>query len=237
VSATRRACYAARMATRKIAARKVAKPRHAYRLLVKLDDSEPAVWRLISVPGHMTLADLDRVIQAAMGRTNSHLHLFAIDGNLYGIPDDEWPEDGPLLPDKGYTLDAVLGSTVKSLLYEYDFGDGWHHGVTVQAVELADPQRNGWAMSPAGANACPPEDVGGLGGYAGFLKVIESSAIPRTRNMTPCGDGTEDRSIPEDSTSTQPTERSATGSQSATDRYACQQRAQRSQGVLPGRYF
>ena len=160
------------MATRKIAARKVAKSRHAYRLLVKLEDSEPAVWRLISVPGHMTLADLDRVIQAAMGWTNSHLHLFAIDGNLYGIPDDEWPEDRPLLPDEGYTLDAVLGSTVKSFLHEYDFGDGWHHGVTVQAVELADPQRNGWAMCLAGANACPPEDVGGLGGYAEFLQVI-----------------------------------------------------------------
>lgn len=160
------------MATRKTAARKNPKPRHAYRLLVKLEGSEPVVWRLISVPGHMTLADLNRIIQAAMGWTNSHLHLFDIDGKLYGIPDDEWLDDRPLLPDQGYTLDEVLGTTVKSFVHEYDFGDGWQHDVTVQAVELADEQRNGWAMCLAGANACPPEDVGGLGGYAEFLQAI-----------------------------------------------------------------
>ena len=62
------------MATRKTAARRKSTPKHAYRLLVKLDGSEPPIWRLISVPGHMTLADLDRIIQAAMGWTNSHMH-------------------------------------------------------------------------------------------------------------------------------------------------------------------
>lgn len=120
----------------------------------------------------MTLADLDRIIQAAMGWTNSHMHLFAIDGNLYGLPDDEWIDDKPLLPDHGFTLDEVLGMTVKGFLHEYDFGDGWHHDVTVQAVELPDEGRNSWPMCLAGANACPPEDVGGLGGYEEFLQAI-----------------------------------------------------------------
>lgn len=75
------------MATRKTTTRKKSKPRRAYRLLVKLEGSEPLVWRLISVPGNMTLADLDHIIQAAMGWTNSHMHLFAIAGILYGVPD------------------------------------------------------------------------------------------------------------------------------------------------------
>jgi len=30
----------------------------------------------------MTLADLDRIIQAAMGWNNSHLHLFTVDGQV-----------------------------------------------------------------------------------------------------------------------------------------------------------
>lgn len=160
------------MATRKTAARKKSKPKHAYRLLVKLEASEPTVWRLISVPGQMTLADLDRIIQAAMGWTNSHMHLFVIDGNLYGLPDDEWIDDKPVLPDDEFTLDEVLGKSTQSFLHEYDLGDGWHHDVTVQAVELADEDRNGWPMCLAGANACPPEDVGGLGGYEEFLQAI-----------------------------------------------------------------
>jgi hypothetical protein len=160
------------MATRKTTGRRKSKPQHAYRLLVKIDGSEPTVWRLISVPGHMTLADLDRIIQSAMGWTNSHMHLFVIDGNFYGVPDDEWIDDKPMLPDEEFTLDEVLGTSVKGFLHEYDFGDGWHHEVTVQAVELIDDERNSWPMCLAGANACPPEDVGGLGGYEDFLHAI-----------------------------------------------------------------
>lgn len=44
--------------------------------------------------------------------------------------------------------------------------------VRVQAVELPDEGRNSWPMCLAGANACPPEDVGGLGGYEEFLQAI-----------------------------------------------------------------
>lgn len=100
------------MATRKTAGRRKSKPKHAYRLLIKLEGSEPTVWRLISMPGHMTLADLDHVIQVSMGWTNSHMHLFAIEGNLYGLPDDEWIDDKPVLPDEEFTLDEVLGKAV-----------------------------------------------------------------------------------------------------------------------------
>lgn len=100
----------------------------------------------------------------------------AIDGNLYSIPDDEWPDDRPVLPDDWFTLDEVLGTTVRSFLHEYDFGDGWQHDVTVQAVELADEERNGWPICLAGANACQPEDVGRLGGYAEFLEAIDNPA-------------------------------------------------------------
>jgi len=37
------------------------KQKHAYQLLVVLEGSEPKIWRQISVPGNMTLADLDRI--------------------------------------------------------------------------------------------------------------------------------------------------------------------------------
>jgi hypothetical protein len=81
----------------------------------------------------MTLADLDCIIQAAPGWTNSHLHQVAIEGNFYGMPDGEWMDGRPLLVEALFTLDDVLGTTVKAFVYEYDFGDGWSHDVTVQA--------------------------------------------------------------------------------------------------------
>ena len=160
------------MATRKTATTKRRKPKHAFQFLVKLADSSPSVWRQIVVPGNMTLADLDRVIQAAMGWTNSHLHMFVVEGLVYGVPDEEWADEMPTLPDGDFTLDEVIGTTVQSFTYEYDFGDSWHHDVKVQMVMVANDELRGWPMCLAGANACPPEDVGGLHGYEEFLQAM-----------------------------------------------------------------
>jgi hypothetical protein len=70
------------MASRETTEIKKRKQKHAYQLLLTLVDSEPIIRRQISVPGNMTLADLDRIIQAAMGWNNSHLHLFTVDGQV-----------------------------------------------------------------------------------------------------------------------------------------------------------
>ncbi|WP_418319045.1 plasmid pRiA4b ORF-3 family protein [Piscinibacter sakaiensis] len=157
------------MPSRKTAAPKRRKAKYAYQLLVTLVESEPTVWRQICqivIPGNMTLADLDRVIQTAMGWTNSHLHQFTVDGRVYGEPDDEFAAELPTLPDGEFTLDQVIGTTVKSFIYEYDFGDSWEHDVKVQMVMVATEDLYLGPMCLAGANACPPEDVGGIPGYA-----------------------------------------------------------------------
>lgn len=46
------------------------------RLKVTLLDTDPPVWRRLLVPATIRLDRLDRVVQAAMGWTNSHLHMF-----------------------------------------------------------------------------------------------------------------------------------------------------------------
>ena len=75
-------------------------PKRVYQLLVELDEVEPRVWRRLWVPDTLTLAKLDRVIQAAMGWTNSHLHEFEVEGKRYGIPDDEGFDETPTLDDR-----------------------------------------------------------------------------------------------------------------------------------------
>lgn len=55
------------MATRKTAASRRSIPTHVYQLLVSLEEIEPKIWRRLWVPDTLTLAKLDRVIQAAMG--------------------------------------------------------------------------------------------------------------------------------------------------------------------------
>ena len=59
-------------------------PPNAVQIHVSLDDIEPAIWRRLVVPLHVTLVQLHHILQAAMGWTNSHLHQFEIGGLNYG---------------------------------------------------------------------------------------------------------------------------------------------------------
>src|ERR1019366_8004257 len=45
---------------------------------------KPPVWRRLLVPGTMTLGDLHKAIQAAMGWRDCHLHAFDIGGEQFG---------------------------------------------------------------------------------------------------------------------------------------------------------
>ena len=160
------------MITSKKSAGRIA-PQRIYQLYVALDEVQPTIWRRLWVPATLTLAKLDRVIQTAMGWTNSHLHEFVIAGCRYGMPDDEWPEDDPILDDRRHRIGAVLIDGLSEFAYTYDFGDNWRHTVIIEKV-MAPNELNTRPVCLAGKNACPPEDVGGVGGYMEFLEAIRN---------------------------------------------------------------
>jgi hypothetical protein len=58
-----------------------------------------------------------------------------------------------------------------TLPYEYDFGDGWKHSVTLEAIVARQDGRK-YPVCVAGARACPPEDCGGPPGYDNLLAAI-----------------------------------------------------------------
>lgn len=66
---------------------------------------------------------------------------------------------------------ALAGLT--SFIYLYDFGDAWEHRVKVEKVLAPDPELSS-PLCLTGANACPPEDVGGSPGYLDFLEAIRN---------------------------------------------------------------
>lgn len=151
-------------------------PIHVYRLHAELLEITPAIWRRLLVPSWISFAQLHRVLQAALGWTNSHLHKFEVAGTDYGVPHDEWPELA-MVDDRRVTLATGIGVSVIDFGYEYDFGDSWEHAIHVEGIEpVAEHLR--YPLCLAGANACPPEDVGGVPGYAEFLKAIRN---PRHR--------------------------------------------------------
>jgi len=142
---------------------------------IELMGAEPGIWRRILIDGECTFWDLHVAIQDAMGWTDSHLHAFhvaeAATGRMrfIGLPMDEDGTDTE--PGWEHKVAAVLSAGQTRAMYEYDFGDSWEHAVVLEDVLPADGQGE-YPRCVAGERACPPEDVGGIHGYEGFLEAI-----------------------------------------------------------------
>jgi len=144
-----------------------------YRLRVTLEGIEPPIWRLLELPGTLTLLDLHRVLQSAMGWEDRHLFRFEADGARYGpahddaLPGVESAED--------VRLTALARRKGARIRYSYDFGDSWKHEIVVERITRAGAE----ALRPrilGGARACPPEDCGGVPAYH---EILDALADPR----------------------------------------------------------
>jgi len=146
-----------------------------YHLKVALEGIEPTIWRRLQVPGNASLGWLHAVIQVAMGWSNSHLHQVIVGKQVYSDPGfdlDEF-EDDPRMFDENTTPISKIARRVRSTFaYEYDFGDSWDHRITVEKILDSDPATAGRAQCLDGERACPPEDCGGVWGYADLLEII-----------------------------------------------------------------
>jgi hypothetical protein len=142
-----------------------------YQLKVTLRDTRPPIWRRTEVPSDITLAKLHRLLQAAMGWYDSHLHQFIVGQTYYGVPSNDDFADLELKDERKARLNQVLRKPKQKIVYEYDFGDGWEHEILLEKVF---PPESGvqYPRCIDGARACPPEDCGGAGGYQNFLKAI-----------------------------------------------------------------
>jgi len=152
-----------------------------YQIKVTLDGIRPPIWRRLLVPGLLSLKDLHDVLQVAVGWTDSHLHQFVARGTLYGRPDPAGFGRG-CVNENGVRLDEVLKAEKDAMIYEYDFGDGWHHKVILEKI-LGGAVDGAAPSCAAGARACPPEDCGGVWGYANLLKIISDSSHPEHDEM------------------------------------------------------
>ncbi len=131
------------------------------RLRVTLREVVPRVERVIDVPAGITLDEMHGVLQVAIGWTDSHLHQFRTGDTIYTVPFEEWEEDDEV-DERGVRLSALPTRFV----YVYDLGDHWQHDVEVLGAGGDQPGCVG------GHGACPPEDCGGVDGYADLLDAL-----------------------------------------------------------------
>jgi len=146
-----------------------------FQFRISLREIEPEVWRRIQVKD-CTLDRLHLHFQLAMGWENYHLYQFKIGGVLYGDPEllCEGFMDDPEVIDSDVTrLSDIVPRDGKRcrFVYEYDFGDCWVHDVLCEGCLTAE-RGSPYPICLEGARACPPEDVGGTGGYAEYLEAL-----------------------------------------------------------------
>ena len=136
-----------------------------YQCKVTLNGSMPPIWRRLLVPAGLNLGDLHQIIQVAMGWTDSHLHQFFVGEKMYGVPN---PDMDDTLDEETARLAKVIPGEAFKFRYEYDFGDSWMHTIVVEKVLDPEPGKS-YPICLKGKGNCPPEDCGGIWGFADFL--------------------------------------------------------------------
>ena len=140
-----------------------------YQLRIDLNYAKPPIWRRILVKDTTTLAELHEIIQIVMGWDDSHLHQFETgDREYYGIPDEGWDE---IRDERKFKLKDIIPAEKHKITYLYDFGDSWDHQILVEKILPVEKGKK-YPLCVKGKRACPPEDVGGIGGYYYFLEAI-----------------------------------------------------------------
>ena len=157
---------------------KPAKPLAIYQLKVTLNYSDPPIWRRLQVESHITLARLHYILQLVMGWDNDHLHEYRIRGTRFREQSSDRNAFGtPTEDENRFRLEQVISRAGAKFEYEYDFGDCWEHEILVE--EILPPEEGvRYPVCLAGARACPPEDCGGIGGYANLLQAINDPKHP-----------------------------------------------------------
>jgi len=145
-----------------------------YQIQIALRGSKPKIWRRILVPSDLLLSDFHKIIQTTMGWTNSHLHQFIKNRTFYTrrmADDDFWGEMDNVDYSK-IKISDLLKKEKDRVIYEYDFGDSWEHDIILEKID-ANGENKYIPTCLTGKNNCPPEDCGGIWGYADMLEIIK----------------------------------------------------------------
>jgi len=143
-------------------------------LRIELQGIEPLIWRRVAIRTDMSMTNVHRVIQAAMGWLDSDLWELHANARKYAVhmPDEpDWNERFENA--ETVSLAMLLASGGRQMEYVYDMGDYWEHSIIVERITAPLPEVR-YPQFLGGERRCPPEDCGGPFGYSEFLRKIAS---------------------------------------------------------------
>ncbi|MFC4557593.1 plasmid pRiA4b ORF-3 family protein [Virgibacillus kekensis] len=139
---------------------------------ITLRDVGVPVWRVIKIDSEETFSTLHKVIQAAFGWTNSHLHQFFVeksDGRdvnyvqiAQQIPDGvmDFQSESEMLIEDDIKLSDWFKKVNDTTIYIYDFGDDWSHEIVLTG-KPAPVKGQPLPYCTAAKNNAPEEDSRG----------------------------------------------------------------------------
>lgn len=153
-------------------------------LKVTLLGTDPPIWRRLLVPADLTLAQLHKVLQTTMGWDDAHIHEFRAGQRRFGRPEpaDLFTRMPRLENERMVPLSAVLQRAGAKMIYTYDLGDNWEHGVVLEKRLPPEPHTT-YPICTDGQLACPPEDCGGIPGYYDVLDALAEPGHPRHEEL------------------------------------------------------
>lgn len=176
------------MAKKKSAKAETSPSGEVYQFKITLLGTDPPIWRRVQVRDGI-LEELHVVIQIAMGWTDSHMHEFRVGDRSFADPGMMQDTFGELECSDSTTtrLSDVLfdgeGERKKDkLIYLYDFGDSWEHEVKFEKKVEAEPKVK-YPQCVEGERACPPDDCGGVWGFADFVEAMADPKHPEHRSL------------------------------------------------------
>jgi hypothetical protein len=158
----------------------VKKDRAICQFKVTLRNIHPPIWRRIQVWEDTTLAQLHRVLQMVMGWEDCHLYEFRIGSNIYAVRNLD--DESKIIDVKRTRIHNVIQHVGTEFEYVYDLGDYWQHDLLLEDILQATPDTP-CPRCLAGERNCPPEDIGGSGGYEDYLEAMADPEHEEHENM------------------------------------------------------
>ena len=150
-----------------------------YHVRIKLNNTDLKIWREVKVPSNITLQALAELLLEVMGWMMEHMYQFRFKGDYYcskeQIKDSLFPSN-----DKDFakvTLSDLLTEKGVRMKLEYDYGDSWEHDVWVKGIREYDEGEKPSITFVNGHGECPPEDCGGVWGYADLLGLTQKKNL------------------------------------------------------------
>ena len=149
---------------------------------VQLDGIEPPVWRRFRMPTTATFWQLHCALQCLFDWDDDHAWRFwsgGRKGRWVAVSHEPESEDPPVEEAHLVPLAAHFERTARvnpSCRYVYDLGDNWVHNIWLRGTH--DEAETYQRRLLGGARAAPPEDCGGLYGYDGLVRWVETGETP-----------------------------------------------------------